>query len=82
MALFGIGQIGCSPNVLAQSSPDGRTCVERVNSANRLFNNRLKSLVDQLNNELTNARFIFIDIYGIAQDVINNASAFGNTNIL
>lgn len=78
MALFGVGQIGCSPNELAQNSPDGRTCVERINSANQLFNNGLKSLVDQLNNQLPDARFIYINSYDIFQDVINNPSSYGN----
>jgi hypothetical protein len=78
MALFGIGQIGCSPNELAQNSPDGSTCVERINSANQLFNNGLKSLVDQLNNQLPDARFIYINAYGIFQDIISNPSSFGN----
>jgi len=78
MALFGIGQIGCSPNELAQNSPDGTTCVERINSANQLFNNGLKSLVNQLNNELPDARFIYVNTYGIFQDIIDNPSSFGN----
>jgi len=78
MALFGIGQIGCSPNELAQNSPDGTTCVERINSANQLFNNGLKSLVNQLNNELPDARFIYVNTYGIFQDIISNPSSFGN----
>ena len=65
MALFGIGQIGCSPNALAQNSPDGRTCVARINSANQLFNNGLRSLVDQFNNQFPDARFIYINAYGI-----------------
>ncbi|XP_028783878.1 GDSL esterase/lipase At1g29670-like [Neltuma alba] len=77
MALFGVGQIGCSPNELAQNSPDGRTCVERINAANRLFNDRLKSLVDQLNNELTDAKLIYINTYGVFQEIISNPSAFG-----
>ncbi|CAK8565216.1 unnamed protein product [Lathyrus sativus] len=77
MALFGIGQIGCSPNELAQNSPDGTTCVERINSANQLFNNGLKSLVNQLNNELNDARFIYVNVYGIFQDIISNPSSYG-----
>jgi phospholipase/lecithinase/hemolysin len=78
MALFGVGQIGCSPNALASNSPDGRTCVSRINSANQLFNNGLKSLVDQLNNQFPDARFIYVNVYGIFQDIISNPSAFGN----
>ncbi|KAJ7968807.1 GDSL esterase/lipase family [Quillaja saponaria] len=77
MVLYGVGQIGCSPNQLAQNSPDGTTCVENVNSAIQILNNRLKSLVDQLNNQLPDARFIYIDSYGIFQDIISRPSSFG-----
>ncbi|XP_062095940.1 GDSL esterase/lipase At5g45670-like [Humulus lupulus] len=76
-ALFGIGQIGCSPNELAQNSQDGKTCVEKINSANRIFNSRLKGTVDQLNSQFTDARFIYIDSYGIFQDIIQSPSSYG-----
>ncbi|XP_027162750.1 GDSL esterase/lipase At1g29670-like [Coffea eugenioides] len=79
LVLIGVGQIGCSPNELAQNSPDGRTCVARINSANQMFNSKLKSLVDTLNNQFTDARFIYIDAYGIFQDLISSPSAFGFT---
>ncbi|KAL3851429.1 hypothetical protein ACJIZ3_013311 [Penstemon smallii] len=75
--LIGVGQIGCSPNALAQNSPDGRTCVQRFNSANQIFNNKLRALVDQFNSNSRDAHFIYIDAYGIFQDLINNPSAFG-----
>lgn len=74
--LFGVGQIGCSPNALA-NSPDGRTCNQRYNFANQMFNNRLKGLVDQLNRDQPDAKFIYIDSYGIFQDIINSPSSFG-----
>ncbi|XP_073308466.1 GDSL esterase/lipase At5g45670-like isoform X2 [Primulina huaijiensis] len=76
-ALIGIGQIGCSPNALAQNSPDGTTCVQRINSANQLFNNGLKGLVGNLNQNTRDAKFIYIDAYGIFQDLINNPASFG-----
>ncbi|KAL4333979.1 hypothetical protein GQ457_07G029920 [Hibiscus cannabinus] len=75
--LIGVGQIGCSPNELAQNSPDGKTCVERINSANRIFNDRLKGLVDQFNNANSDAKFIYINAYGIFQDITSNPSANG-----
>lgn len=77
-ALIGIGQIGCSPNALAQNSPDGRTCVRRINEANLIFNRKLRGMVDTFNRNARFAKFIYIDAYGIFQDLIQNPSAFGN----
>ncbi|XP_062160831.1 GDSL esterase/lipase At5g45670-like [Alnus glutinosa] len=77
MVLFGLGQIGCSPIELAQNSPDGSTCVQRINSAIQIFNNKLKSLVNELNSNFPDARFIFVDSYGIFQDIINSPSSYG-----
>ncbi|KAL6333098.1 hypothetical protein AAG906_028281 [Vitis piasezkii] len=79
VVLIGVGQIGCSPNELAQNSPDGTTCVERINDANRLFNDRLKSLVGELNNNFPDGRFIYINAYGIFQDLISSPSSYGFT---
>ncbi|XP_010540540.1 PREDICTED: GDSL esterase/lipase At1g29660-like [Tarenaya hassleriana] len=75
--LSGVGAIGCCPNVLARFSPDGKTCVEFINYAVRLFNDKLKSLVDQLNNDLADAKFIYANNYDILQDLLNNPSAYG-----
>ncbi|XP_058201343.1 GDSL esterase/lipase At5g45670-like [Rhododendron vialii] len=75
--LIGVGQIGCSPNELAQGSPDGSTCVQKINDANQLFNSRLRSLVDDLNNNNADAKFIYINAYGIFQDIIARPSSFG-----
>ncbi|KAL1555935.1 GDSL esterase/lipase-like protein [Salvia divinorum] len=75
--LIGVGQIGCSPNALAQNSPDGRTCVARINNANQIFNSRLRGLVDEFNGNTPDARFIYIDAYGVFQDLIDSPSAFG-----
>ncbi|KAF9672501.1 hypothetical protein SADUNF_Sadunf11G0048900 [Salix dunnii] len=78
-ALIGVGQIGCSPSELAQNSPDGRTCVQRINSANQIFNNKLRSLVDQFNRNAPGAKFIYINAYGIFQDILNRPASFGFT---
>ncbi|KAL9257131.1 GDSL esterase/lipase-like protein [Drosera capensis] len=77
MALIGIGQIGCSPNELANNSPDGKTCDGKINSANQMFNGKLKSLVDQLNSQFSDAHFIYINAYDIFQDMLDNPAAYG-----
>jgi len=78
MVLFGIAPIGCSPYALAQNSPDGITCVERINSPIQLFNTRLRSMVDELNTQLRNAKFTYVNVYGIVQNIRTNPSPLGN----
>ncbi|KAK3001109.1 hypothetical protein RJ639_021435 [Escallonia herrerae] len=45
-----------------------------------MFNTRLRSLVDDLNKNLPNAKAIYINAYGIFQDIINNPSSFGRND--
>nr|BAJ89133.1 predicted protein [Hordeum vulgare subsp. vulgare] len=69
VALMGVGQVGCSPNELAQQSSDGVTCVARINGAIEIFNQKLVELVDQFNT-LPGAHFTYINAYGIFQDIL------------
>lgn len=43
----------------------GSTCVDYINDMVQLFNNRLMLLVDDLNNDLTDAKFTYINIFEI-----------------
>uniref|UniRef100_A0A0D3G9U1 GDSL esterase/lipase n=1 Tax=Oryza barthii TaxID=65489 RepID=A0A0D3G9U1_9ORYZ len=76
VALVGVGQVGCSPNELAQQSANGVTCVERINSAIRIFNQKLVGLVDQFNT-LPGAHFTYINIYGIFDDILGAPGSHG-----
>ncbi|KAH7686311.1 GDSL lipase/esterase protein [Dioscorea alata] len=78
VALIGVGLVGCSPNELAQFSSDGKTCVERINSAVRLFNTKLKKLVNKFN-KLDGAHFTYINVYDMFHDVLSNPSSYGFT---
>ncbi|MQL85003.1 hypothetical protein Taro_017516 [Colocasia esculenta] len=77
VALIGLGQIGCSPNELAQLSPNGVTCVDRINSAIQIFNSKLISLVDEFNSNLQGAKFTYINSFGMFLDVLRNPSGYG-----
>ncbi|KAL4204854.1 hypothetical protein AMTRI_Chr01g111800 [Amborella trichopoda] len=79
VALIGVGQIGCSPNALAQNSPNGATCVQRLNQPIQIFNSRLRSLVDYFNNNFQGAAFIYVNAYGIFDDLISRPRAYGFT---
>lgn len=67
-ALFGLGRIGCAPGAIELYGTNGSHCVETINNASRIFNDRLVSLVDQLNANLTDAQFIYINNYKIGED--------------
>ncbi|RCV27346.1 hypothetical protein SEVIR_5G320400v4 [Setaria viridis] len=78
VALMGVGQVGCSPNELAQRSPDGATCVSEINAAIDIFNRRLVALVDQFN-ALPGAHFTYINAYGIFEDILRSPGSHGLT---
>ncbi|XP_058095441.1 GDSL esterase/lipase At1g29670-like [Magnolia sinica] len=79
VAVFDVGLVGCSPSELAQYSPNGATCVDRINSAIRIFNARLRSLIDDINNSLDGAKYIYINGYGIFADILSRPSSHGFT---
>ena len=74
VALFGLGQIGCAPFEISRYGTNGSSCVHFINNAVQLFNNRLKSLVDDLNNSLSGAKFIYVNVFGMAS---GDASSVG-----
>ncbi|XP_030462052.2 GDSL esterase/lipase At5g45670-like [Syzygium oleosum] len=77
VALLGLGQIGCSPSELARNSSDGSTCVQSINDACQIFNNKLKSVVDDFNKNYANAKFTYINSYNIFQDLLTKPSSYG-----
>ncbi|XVE98811.1 hypothetical protein REPUB_Repub03eG0140900 [Reevesia pubescens] len=64
LALFGIGAIGCTPNAIAVYGTNGSSCVEKLNNAAQLFNEKLIPLVDELNSNLTDAKFTYLNPSG------------------
>ncbi|CAI9787970.1 unnamed protein product [Fraxinus pennsylvanica] len=67
IAIFGLGLLGCIPQELAMYPPtNGSSCVEPINNAVQLFNNRLKPMIDDLNSNLSDAKFIYINITSIS----------------
>ncbi|KAK7342394.1 hypothetical protein VNO80_25345 [Phaseolus coccineus] len=60
--LVGIGLIGCTPNAVSNQSRNGSYCDEEKNNAAFMFNVKLKSLVDNFNNNFySDSKFIFIN---------------------
>ncbi|XP_024988198.1 GDSL esterase/lipase At1g29670-like [Cynara cardunculus var. scolymus] len=66
VAVIGLGLIGCTPAEIANFGTDGKPCVDSINDAVKRFNDRLKPLVDGLNNDNSDARFTYINITSIS----------------
>ncbi|KAA8515024.1 hypothetical protein F0562_018189 [Nyssa sinensis] len=56
VGVLGLGPIGCIP-----FEANGSLCVGRINDYVNVFNKKVLSLVNDLNHNLTDAHFIFID---------------------
>ncbi|KAJ8769953.1 hypothetical protein K2173_009035 [Erythroxylum novogranatense] len=65
IVVFGIDPLGCDPVVRARAGINGSSCVDVVNNAVQLFNVKLGPLVDELNNGLPGAKFIYVDAFHI-----------------
>ncbi|KAL0283075.1 UNVERIFIED_CONTAM: GDSL esterase/lipase [Sesamum angustifolium] len=75
--LAGIGPLGCIPNQLATGLPPPGKCVAYTNDVVGMFNNRLVSLVDQLNSNYNGSIFAYGNTFGAVMDIINNARTYG-----
>ncbi|KAG8371669.1 hypothetical protein BUALT_Bualt13G0112300 [Buddleja alternifolia] len=58
IVVFGLGLLGCLPQELSTFPTNGSACVDFINNAVELFNNRLKSLVDNMNTNLPGIRVV------------------------
>ncbi|KHN47078.1 GDSL esterase/lipase [Glycine soja] len=75
--IAGLGQMGCIPSILAQSMTG--TCSKEVNLLVKPFNENVKTMLGNFNNNLPGARFIFADSSRMFQDILLNARSYGFT---
>ncbi|KAL4340748.1 hypothetical protein GQ457_08G022500 [Hibiscus cannabinus] len=68
-AVYGVEPIGCTRFAISKYGTNGSLCVDRLNKAATLFNDRLRPLIDQLNNNLTDAKFTYLHPTGTAADL-------------
>ncbi|KAG6756174.1 hypothetical protein POTOM_039599 [Populus tomentosa] len=71
LAIIGVAPIGCTPNATAYYGTNGYLCVKKLNKAAILFNELLKLRVQDLNNKLIGANFIYLEIYEIIWKYVN-----------
>ncbi|GLT80166.1 hypothetical protein SLA2020_516200 [Shorea laevis] len=65
VSIQGLLTIGCTPNATHTYERKGTICVDSMNNAAYIFNQRLKSLINKLNHDLSDAKFVFVNIFDI-----------------
>ncbi|KAK4391292.1 GDSL esterase/lipase [Sesamum angolense] len=75
--IAGLGLMGCIPSILAQSN--NGVCSEEVNQLVLPFNTKTKAMINNLSANLPGARFSYIDIRHMFQDLLANARSYGFT---
>jgi phospholipase/lecithinase/hemolysin len=73
--IAGLGLLGCTPSILSQSTSG--SCSEQVNMLVQPFNENVKAMLSNLNNNLPGSRFIFIDSSRMFQEILFNARSYG-----
>ncbi|XP_011005436.1 PREDICTED: GDSL esterase/lipase At1g71691-like isoform X1 [Populus euphratica] len=74
--IAGLGVMGCIPSILAQS-PAGN-CSDSVNKLVQPFNENVKAMLKNFNaNQLSGAKFIFIDVAQMFREILTNSPAYG-----
>ncbi|KAJ0093241.1 hypothetical protein Patl1_24872 [Pistacia atlantica] len=71
-----IGAAGCIPYT-RDINPPGNECIASVNEDARLYNNKLKALLDGLTLSNTESKYVYADAYAIFEDILQNYASYG-----
>ncbi|KAK6938487.1 GDSL lipase/esterase [Dillenia turbinata] len=74
--VMSINPLGCSP-VIQASRPTHEGCRQDLNQAARLFNARLRQLVDVAKSQLPHSNFVFVNSYRIMHKIITHPTSNG-----
>ncbi|KAH7388375.1 hypothetical protein KP509_16G072500 [Ceratopteris richardii] len=72
-----LGPLGCIPSQLnINKSPDG-SCVPKLQNIAINFNKALKAITEELNAELPDATYVYVNGFQMSMDYITNPTAYG-----
>ncbi|KAA8528769.1 hypothetical protein F0562_036124 [Nyssa sinensis] len=69
--------IGCLPSQRTLAGGAQRKCAEKYNEAAQLFNTKLAAELYSLNTNLPHAKIVYMSIFNILLDLINNPEKYG-----
>ncbi|CAO2831349.1 unnamed protein product [Amaranthus hypochondriacus] len=68
---------GCLPSQRLLHTGLSRSCAQNQNQAAILFNHKLSAQLNYLNQHIPQSRFVYLDIYNIILQLVNNPSQYG-----
>lgn len=77
IGVFGAPPLGCLPFIRTLFGGPQRVCTDEINNASKLFNSKLSSELQNLNQSLSQSRVVYIHIYDPLLDVIQNPNKHG-----
>ncbi|XP_026383704.1 GDSL esterase/lipase At4g16230-like [Papaver somniferum] len=76
IAVANVGPVGCIPIERALYTT-GDSCRSAMNDAAMLFNKKLKSLLVELNANLVESKFVYVDSYKVLSHIFDNYQSYG-----
>ncbi|CAL1398168.1 unnamed protein product [Linum trigynum] len=77
IGLLNLPPTGCAPALRVLTGGGERACSESLNRRIRLFNSKLSSAVDKMNQELPGAKFVLFDVYSPVLSLVQNPAPYG-----
>ncbi|CAN1235163.1 GDSL esterase/lipase At5g08460 [Linum perenne] len=76
--LMSLNPLGCYPIALVRDPKTGKfTCAKPMNQAAQLFNEKQKSMVDRLNQQLPRSKLVIVNAYDIINKILSNPRLAG-----
>ncbi|CAO2831876.1 unnamed protein product [Amaranthus hypochondriacus] len=77
VVVMGLAPMGCAPHYLWKHRSQNGECIKDINNMIIEFNFAMRHMIQELNYELSDAKFIFCDVYEGAMDIIENHRRYG-----
>ena len=82
IGVLSVPPLGCLPSQRTLIGGSAEECAKEPNQASQVFNDKLSRELGYLNNNLPNAKVVYIDIYSPLLDIITNPKKYGNIPLI
>ncbi|XP_059662201.1 GDSL esterase/lipase At5g08460-like [Cornus florida] len=77
VVVMGLPPIGCAPYYLSQYDSEHGECIQMINDMIMEFNFLMRYMIEELGQELTDAKIIFCDVLEGSDDILTNHDHYG-----